>query len=203
MTTFSKITVLKSLGLSNSTYIMYFFPNIGYINKQIEKIRFCLKNFALKVNWLNNLMENKDHNFRWKILPQYHLNYLGPKFLELKISFLKDKELQVLRDIPLFHQQCISAWKKCQHVDKSCNEVTNIIMQLYWGNTYIKDQKLCLWWILWLKSGILFIGNIIDATGDWDINRAKELLCIKHNYLCEVGETGFFSCENTPLHYFE
>ena len=27
-------------------------------------------------------------------------------------EFLKDEELRVLRDIPIFYQQCISAWKQ-------------------------------------------------------------------------------------------
>ena len=36
------------------------------------------------------------------------------------------------------------------------------------------------------KLGILFIGNIIDAKGDVDINRAKKWLCMKQNHICEV-----------------
>ena len=118
-------------------------------------------------------MKHKDHNFRWKILPYYYLNYLGPYFSVLKMSFLKNEDLNSSKRNTFILPSMYFGMKKCQCVNKSCNEVTNIRMQLLWGNTYIKENKLCLWWKHWLKSGILFIGDIIDAKGDADVNRAK------------------------------
>ena len=42
LTYFGKITVFKSLVLSNKTYIISVFPNIDFINKHIEKLIYNL-----------------------------------------------------------------------------------------------------------------------------------------------------------------
>ena len=46
--------------------------------------------------------------------------------------------------------------------NKSPNKFRAIINQIIWGNKYIKYKDKCLVKVNWIKSGIIFISDILD-----------------------------------------
>ena len=146
---------------------------------------FVMQSNALKTVWLQKLFENNDHNFRWKILPNLHLNCFGLNALVLKMSFEKEGELPEIKQLPLFYRQCITAWKICNNPSFFCNTAEDIRQQLLWGNTYIKYKKKCFYWKHWVCADILVIGDIINKDGLIDLSCIQSKLKKRGNYLCE------------------
>ena len=214
LTYFGKVIILKSLVISNITYIMSALPTFKFINKIIEKLiysfiwkgkdkikrrtiigrtdkgglnmpDFLLQSYALKTSWLHRLLHDQNENALWKILPNIYLNSFGPKMLVLKMSFKNERELKELNKIPLFYRQCIMAWKQCIETCQVNEKAEDIRQQILWGNHNIVKKNSCLFWRHWISSDLFVIGDIVNEEGKLDIHFIQSKLKKKGNYLCE------------------
>ena len=108
-------------------------------------------------------MENSNEN--WKIIPQKCFENIGENFLifNMNLDSFTSLENELTKTIPAFYKELLKTWRR--RGDKSPQHFREIRKQIIWGNKYIKYKGKCLVRIDWIKSGIIFINDILDEFG--------------------------------------
>ena len=120
---------------------------------------------TLKLKWLKFLVSNEDAN--WKVIPKFFLNQYGQDLFILKMNLDSLKSLPpVKHEIPIFYKDLINHFIEVNNPCKNPKSFYEIRKQVIWGNCFIKFKGKCLVYHSWLKSGIIFINDIIDANGE-------------------------------------
>ena len=122
---------------------------------------------SLYINWVKRLINTTDEDANWKVIPMYHLNKFGPKFLIFNMNIDRVQSIQNLKDnIPEFYLEVIKKWIKFNE-NKEMDEINfkSIRQQVIWGNKHIKFNGKCLIYNNWIKDNILYINDILDENG--------------------------------------
>jgi hypothetical protein len=65
-----------------------------------------------------------------------------------------------------FYKELLQTWITCRgRENKSPHNFREIRKQIIWGNKYIKYKGKCLVKVNWIKSGNIFINDILDEYG--------------------------------------
>ena len=114
--------------------------------------------------WILRLLENSNEN--WKIIPQKYFENIGENFLifNMNLDSFKSLENELTKNIPGFYKELLKTWSTCRGGggNKSPHNFRKIRKQIIWGNKYIEYKGKCLVKVNWIKSGIIFINDILD-----------------------------------------
>ncbi len=193
LTLFGKVTVIKSLALSQIMYTAAVIYTPDWVVKQIRML--CLnflwnnKNhkikdiylqrdyinggirltdiktqiMSLKLRWIGRILEGK--NSSWKCIPISQFNRIGGLSLALNYN-LNPEHVKTINRMSPFYQEIFTAWCILQNKTETQNISKNYILnQVIWNNSRITHAKKPLFLKEWVKSGILTIRDILDESG--------------------------------------
>ena len=172
LTLFGKVTILKTLGLSNMVYSAMHTETPPEVIKQIESIMFQflwnkvdrikrsvlyanieegglkvtdIESFfnALKCTWVKHLMENLAES--WAVIACFYINQLGGSEILSNTNFVKPCQSSLLEQIPLFYQQVFIAFNKSKQTLEPQPTTLEILMkEQIWGNVLftVSEKKM-------------------------------------------------------------
>ena len=145
---------------------------------------------ALQIKWILRLLENSNEN--WKIIPQKYFENIGENFLifNMNLDSFKSLENELTKNIPAFYKELLKTWITCRgRENKSPHNFREIRKQIIWGNKYIKYKGKCLVKVNWIKSGIIFINDILDKYAYGHISEYKIIAKLrnKQNWISELN----------------
>ena len=119
---------------------------------------------SLKATWVPRFLNASG---KWiDVLHHYmHRTGLSLEYV-LKTNVRSVKELPILQLLPSFYREIILAFNKCKVVKqfKSLNK-HEIIAQPIWDNSYFRVGNECLYFKEWIKSGLLYVQDLITLDG--------------------------------------
>ena len=214
LTLFGRITVLKSLAMSKCNYLLQCITVTKDILAKIESLFFKFlwndKNDKVKrkqltqnyehggirmadvktqlqtfqIKWVNRLISDDEMN--WKVIPKFYFNKYGNNFLLFKMNFGSIKELKYIK-LPSFYKNILETWINVGGGNtgepKTFESIRN---QVLWGNQFIKCNGTCLLYKNWIDVGIIYVNDIIAATGDINSAYIYEKLNMKQNWISEI-----------------
>jgi len=134
-------------------------------------------------------LENSNEN--WKIISQKYFENIGENILifNMKLDSFKYLENELTKNSPAFYKELLKIWIICKggRGDKSPQKIREIRKQIIWGNKYIKYRGKCLVKIDWIKSGIIFINDILDEYGHISEYKIIAKLRNKQNWISELN----------------
>jgi hypothetical protein len=102
----------------------------------------------------------------WKIIPQKYFENIAENFLifNMNLDSFKTLENELTKNIPAFYKELLKTWITCRGGGIKVHTILKkeIKKQIIWGNKYIKYKGKCLVKANWIKSGIIFINDILD-----------------------------------------
>ena len=144
---------------------------------------------ALQIKWILRLLENSNEN--WKIIPQMYFENIGENFLifNMNLDSFKSLENELTKNISAFYKGLLKTWITFREGggDNSPHNFREIRKQIIWGNKYIKHKDKCLVNVNWIKSGIIFINDILDEYGHISEYKIIAKLRNKQNWLSELN----------------
>ena len=156
----------------------------GYEKGGLNMIDFESYFKAIKASWVTKLMTPGIAN--WKIIPLKFFSYFGENFLIFKANLDNEKSLPCLDSLPEFYREVISCWIATGGgITKFPKHFAEVRKQIIWGNRFIKFGNKCLFFKNWIKSGLIFINDIIDEKGALSENFILEKLDNKRNWISE------------------
>ena len=143
---------------------------------------------TLKLKWLKSLTSEEEAN--WKIIPNFFLNQYGENLLILKMNVDSLKSLPPIQyTLSLFYNEILTWYIDLNNLKpiKKPNTFYDIRTQVMWGNRYIKFKGKCLIFKDWIKSGLVFVNDIINDKGE--INETFILAKLSHtrNWISELS----------------
>jgi hypothetical protein len=142
---------------------------------------------ALQIKWILRLLENGNDN--WKIIPQKYFGNIGENFLifNMNLHSFKSLENELTKNIPAFYKELLKTWITCRgRENKSPHNFREIRKQIIRGNKYIKYKGKCLVKVNWIKSGIIFINDILYEYGHISEYKIIAKLRNKQNWISEL-----------------
>ena len=133
-------------------------------------------------------MENSNEN--WKIIPQKYFENIGENFLifNMNLDSFKSLENELTKNIPAFYKELLKTWITCRgRENKSPHNFREIRKQIIWRNKYIKYKGKCLVKVNCIKSGIIFINDILDEYGHISEYKIIAKLKNKQNWISELN----------------
>ena len=144
---------------------------------------------ALQIKWILRLLENSNEN--WKIIPQKYFEKIGENFLifNMNLDSFKSLENELTKNIPAFNKELLKTWSTCRggRGNKSPQNFRKIRKQIIWGNKYIEYKGKCLVKVIWIKSGIICINDILDEYGHISEYKIIAKLRNKQNWISEFN----------------
>ena len=141
---------------------------------------------SLKASWVKRLTETSVGN--WKIIPLKYYNIFGHNLLIFKMNIENIKHLPDLEQIPEFYREIIRCWVKSGGGQMMYpKDFLGIRKQVIWGNKFIKTGQKYLIFKNWIKSGFIFINDIIDEKGKLSEGHILNKLNSKVNWISEFS----------------
>lgn len=164
---------------------------IGDINagglKMIDLTSFI---HSIKIKWISALLCDEEAN--WKIIPRVFLNSFGDNLLifQMNLEHLKQLPNQNFK-VSDFYKNLVNIWLNFRKLDPSRRNFPKgfdcIRNQIIWGNMHLRVQGKCLLFKSWIKSGILFINDILGSNGCIDETIVINRLQNKSNWISELS----------------
>ena len=213
LTIFGKILVIKTLAISKLIHAMSILAVPEEFLKDIEKLIFGFlweskdrikrktligpkgkggikmldiycKNKSLKAGWLRRLnTENTNSLFINMYLNKINIDV---EYM-VKTTCTNIEHIQKLLKIPVFWAQVFGYSNECKStIDKRLINKSELLAEPLWLNNRLKISKKTILLSNWTKSGILFIKDIFDNTGEIisEHSLLKKLIC-KSNWIAE------------------
>lgn len=138
---------------------------------------------TIKLKWIKALTSDEDAN--WKLIPTYSLEKYGKHFLIFYTSLDSIKSIDT-NNIPEFYKNILEIWIQ-SNSPKSNNDFNyrEIRKQIIWGNRFIKYKGKCLFFNNWIKSGLIFINDVINDNGAIKAEYILQKLKDKRNWISE------------------
>ena len=216
LTLLGKVTVLKSLALSNfvlnGSVLAVSQGIINHINKCVynflwnknERIKrnVLISNFedggirmpdidsifsSLKAVWILRLIEKRVPSY--EILNCYLQKYGLNILLCSKANVTKEKLFDIMKILPTFYKQVFLSFYRCKS-QSPLNEMTNdtILRQFIWGNHLFMHQGKTLCFKSWIKSNILYVNDLFsDQNRLLTSEEMYDKLKYKQNWLAEYS----------------
>ena len=216
LTKFGKITIIKTLGLSQLIFSVQNTSMPEGIVKQIEGLLYRFiwnkkemikrktliapyeegglkmvdtESFfsALKAKWVDRIIYN---NAKWNIIGNHLIDNFANDKLLLKIHTPDIKYIQML---PPFYKQMLQCYIKINNI--SCqkpNTIDELLAQPLWYNKYIftkiRKKEHPLFISNWLKNGVLYIKDLSFKDGNIDEKLMYKFINNKSNIIIELHE---------------
>ena len=216
LTFYGKSIIINLLALPKLTYILTILPTPDDFLKTIEreiftflwgKNRFPIKRNtaigthdlgglnvvdifskekSLKASWIPKLLDNDN---KCCIILDYFLQKKNFNYeILLKTNFRKKTQCDVALQLPDFYCNLLLAFNHCKYI-KPTYKLTNmeLLTQCIWGNEYFKSQGKTLFLINWIKSGFIYVKDLLDKDGMWlSEQELISKLQKKNNWIAEL-----------------
>ena len=143
------------------------------------------KERALKASWIPRLLERDSKNrIVDHVLERQNLTFE----LVLKMNFRKFDQFCVLLKIPKFYANMFIAFNYCKYI-KPIYKLNNteLLSECLWGNDYFKVNGKTMFLRNWLKSGFIFVKDLLNDKGGWlDDKEIFNKLQVKVNWISEL-----------------
>jgi hypothetical protein len=210
---FGKTLVLKTLGISS---LMFNFMMLNVDDRRIKEINRILYSFiwnnkeriqrntligdidkggiamvdieskvkTMKAGWIKHIVS--EH--KWSGVLKTSLNQLGfTTELLMKCNFTSVKSFPCISAVSEFYQQVFINFNKCKTLTaRPCND--DIFSELLWGNEFFKYKDECLYEKKWLKSGIVYVKDLIYEDKFMDVDNLLSVLKCKSNWIAEYAK---------------
>jgi hypothetical protein len=131
-------------------------------------VDFKLRDKALKIMMLKRILEPGEE--KWKVIPMYYYDKAGYNSLLLNVHMLPSEYVNGQMYMPLYYKQLIVSLNSCKHNMKSTlSTARGVREQIIWGNQWIKYKGKPLWFEKWIKSNIIFVNDLYDSNGNFDV----------------------------------
>ena len=216
LTFFGKVTILKTLGLSQ---IIFSAQNTTMPDNAIEDVTKIVYKFlwnnqerikrkvlirkqgqgglnvthvesflsAIKIQWVKKILTSAD---KWSIIPKHLIDEFGADKLLLKISF---HDIPYIKNMPPFYRQVFGQYIRMKSLlQERPSTLDELLVQPLWYNKFIyvtirrKQQPIFL--SNWIKHGIIYVKDLAFNRGVLDINYVYKLIKNKGNILIELSE---------------
>jgi hypothetical protein len=189
---FGKVVIIKTLGIPKLVYSasLLHIPEavIKKANKMLfnflwgarDKIKRCViintveegglkmcdlesQFAAIKGSWIKRILNSP--NKIWARLSLFFLNRISCFEHLLQMTFGTKQQMPCLSKLPEFYQEVLLCLSRC-------NEVTNITSksslfnQMLWGNKQLTVKNICLYSETFIKSGFLYVKDILTQNGN-------------------------------------
>ena len=216
LTLLGKVQIIKSLAVSQFTYLITNLPTddatLNKINKSLyaflwkktDRIkRLKLLNpiekggvsmidifsyaASLKASWVKRILESNDENL--KFIPNIYFNLFEDfnNHIVLRMKFRNTQQLPIFGKIPLFYQQVILGHISCTKDDIVTDDFSSEIL---FGNPKFmigkKKHAHTLFFPSWIKSGLIYLKNLKYDNGKLDIDYVLNVLHRSANTLIEI-----------------
>ena len=214
LTMIGKIQVIKSLLIPQITYLYSAIPMpkkyVNTVNKIIYKFLWDGKSEKIKRDILSNSFQNGGLNMinldmhiktvlikwipkltnnisaAWKEIPKLYLNEFGENFFIFGMNIDHTKNLNGFKSLPEFYQNIIKAWIEIGGAKTSYPKNNlEILKQPIWGNKYIKFRGKLVIHKSWIKSGIIYMKDLVDNQGKINERNITPKLTDKTNWIAE------------------
>ena len=207
LTLLGKITIIKSLAVSQIVYLLSALPCPQGILQKInsllydflwgsksEKIKRTemineydkggLKmidihsfNASLKIKWVQSYL-NTDNKGKWKSVFDYYLRKHGGKLLFQ--GNLKKQDIPLLDIREPFLREIAEQWTNINFTEKNPDFISSCI----WHNSLIRIESRPFFYRTWFNAGVEVVGNLLDKEGNFlSYNNFISKFNIKTNYL--------------------
>ena len=100
----------------------------------------------------------------------------------------KVKSLEHFNNVPNFYKEVITCWNiNGWGQTKLPVTFTEIRKQVIWGNKFIKFENKSLFFQNWVKSGLIYVNDIINDNGSLSYDYIFEKLKFKSNWIAEFN----------------
>ena len=160
---------------------------IGCLNRGgLNVVDMFCKERAIKAAWIPKLLDSKN---KCSIVINNYLTKQGLNYqLLLKMNFRKEDQLSAFTYIPEFYKSVFLSYNQCKYI-KPVDKLSSIelLSQCLWGNEYFKVKGKTLLFKSWVKSGFIYVKDLINSTGSWlTEEEIKNKLLVKSNWMTEV-----------------
>ena len=216
LTLYGKVTVINSLVIPKLLYCISLLSVPQYVIDKIEKLIFQylwgktdkikrktvigttsqgglnitdikLKICAVKVSWINKLLSTNH------VISQMIAHYsaqIGLDFRSLvKMNFQSTKSFMGIHVFPKFYQEILVYYNNCKVLTPVLQLKSHeVLTQVIWGNEYFQFNGKTLYLKCWIKSGFIFVKDLLDKDGSW-INEVDILKQLKPacNWIAELS----------------
>ena len=143
---------------------------------------------AIKTKWIQKLLSEISYA-SWTVIPRYFFNQYGENFLVFYMNIDSFKNLPPMKPkLPAFYLDLVKTWIEFTHGSiKKPKHFYEIRKQLLWGNYMLKNTsgKLIIFQH-WIKSGILFVNDVLSQNGSVDEGIIYRKLKDKKNWIAET-----------------
>jgi len=193
LTIFGKVTILKSLALSQIMYaasVLYTPENvINHINKLTQDFLWDNKRckikdihlqrdyvyggiklmnikaqiMSLKLRWIGRILDKSEAS--WKYIPTLQFNKIGGFPLCLHYN-LKLQHVKNINKMSPFYEEIFKAW--CVYNSTTAKDIcsqNDILNQVIWNNSCITHGDKPLFLKEWLKANVITIRDIVSENG--------------------------------------
>ena len=107
----------------------------------------------------------------------------------MNLDSFKSLENELTKNSPAFYKELLKTWITCRGGggNKSPHKFREIRKQIIWGNKYIKYKGKCLVKVNWIRSGIIFINDILNEYGHISEYKIIAKLRKKQNWISELN----------------
>ena len=208
LTLFGKITIVKSLGISQLLFSATMLEIPEGITKKINKI---IYNFiwnskdrikrktligdyekgglrmidvesqfeAIKAAWVPRITNSG--NINWAILARHYLNAFGNDFFVLKMSFQDHKSFEDINQITNFYKEVITGFNKSK-ITLRADNMGALLNETIWGNRHLTYKGKTLFDKMWIDCEIIKLKDVCTCNGKIDYNLFYNQLQDKRNY---------------------
>ena len=139
---------------------------------------------ALKASWTSRLVTG--HIFNWKLIPLKYFNATGKNWLAFSMNLDSTKSLNYLNKIILQRSSQMLEFKWWRS-NKSPVTFIDIRKQIIWGNKHITFENKPIVFENWIKSDLIYVNDILDATKTLSSKFILEKLKFKSNWIAEFN----------------
>jgi hypothetical protein len=141
---------------------------------------------ALKATWVSRLVTG--HISNWKLIPLKYFNATGKNWLVFSMNLDSTKSLKYLNKIPEFYREVVKCWNLSGGGQtKSPVTFIDIRKQIIWGNKHITFENKPIVFENWIKSDLIYVNDILDATKTLSSKFILEKLKFKSNWIAEFN----------------
>ena len=118
-------------------------------------------------------------------MPKY-FNATGKNWLVFSMNLDSTKSLNNLKKIPEFKREAVKCWNLSGGGQtKSLVTFIDIRKQIIWGNKHITFENKPIVFENWIKSDLIYVNDILDATKTLSSKFILEKLKFKSNWIAE------------------
>ena len=141
---------------------------------------------SLKIKWVKAFINKPKAN--WAVIPKTLFHNYGPDFLIFRTN-LHNIKLVETKHLTDFYKDLLQTWIQFKNTfdNKRPTTFSEIRKEIIWNNKYIKNRGKSLCFKSWIKSGIIFINDIIDKSGIMKDDIILNKLICKKNWIAEVS----------------